>query len=76
MNYYKTMKKIDAPQFQTDPVLAEVRRVKTALAAKHNFDVIAMARSLQAREATDPRFKKQGSTQKDGLPLAGKTILT
>jgi len=31
-------------------VISEVRRVKTALAAKHNFDVVAMVRSLQGRE--------------------------
>ena len=30
--------------------MAEVRSIKTALAAKHNFDVLAMIRSLQDRE--------------------------
>jgi hypothetical protein len=30
--------------------MAEVRSIKTALAAKHNFDVMAMIRSLQDRE--------------------------
>jgi hypothetical protein len=31
---------------QADSVISEVRRVKTALAAKHNFDVVAMVLSL------------------------------
>jgi flagellar biosynthesis regulator FlbT len=35
---------------QADSVISEVRRVKTALAAKHNFDVVVMVRSLQERE--------------------------
>jgi flagellar biosynthesis regulator FlbT len=44
------MKTIDSPIIQADPVISEVRRVKTALAAKHDFDVLAMVRSLQERE--------------------------
>jgi flagellar biosynthesis regulator FlbT len=44
------MKTIDLPVPQADSVISEVRRVKTALAAKHNFDVVAMVRSLQERE--------------------------
>lgn len=42
-----------------DEVLSEVRRHKHDIAAQHGFDVIALGRSLQAREAGDPRFKKQ-----------------
>ena len=44
------MKTIDTPILLADPVISEVRRVKTAIAAKHNFDVMAMVRSLQERE--------------------------
>jgi len=44
------MKTIDSQLLQADPVISEVRRVKTTLAAKHNFDVMAMVRALQERE--------------------------
>jgi flagellar biosynthesis regulator FlbT len=44
------MKTVDSAPLQADPVISEVRRVKTALAAKHNFDVMAMTRELQERE--------------------------
>ena len=50
MNFSNIMKTIDSPLLQADPVICEVRRVKTALAAKHNFDVLAMIRALQERE--------------------------
>jgi len=53
------MKTIDSPLLQADPVICEVRRVKTALAAKHNFDVLAMIRALQEREKT----KKHASSK-------------
>lgn len=43
-----------------DDVLSEVRRHKHDIAAQYDFDVVALGRSLQAREATDPRFKEQG----------------
>ena len=33
-----------------DPVVAEVRKVKERLAAKFNFDVVAMLRDQQQRE--------------------------
>jgi hypothetical protein len=35
--------------------MSEVRSIKTALAAKHNFDVMAMIRSLQDREQKQKR---------------------
>ncbi len=44
------MKTTDPSLLQADPVITEVRRVKTALAAKHNFNVVAMVRALQERE--------------------------
>jgi flagellar biosynthesis regulator FlbT len=44
------MKTTDSPLLKADAVISEVRRVKVALAAKHNFDVMAMVRSLQERE--------------------------
>lgn len=49
-----------------DEVLSEVRRHKEDIAAQHGFDVIALGRSLQARETGDPRFKKQ--CEKGGTP--------
>jgi len=50
MNYSNIMKTTDSPLLQADPVISEVRRAKIALAARHNFDVTAMARSLQERD--------------------------
>ncbi len=44
------MKTIDSESLQADPIISEVRRAKTALAAKYNFDVVAMVRALQERE--------------------------
>jgi hypothetical protein len=44
------MKTIDSLLIRPDPVMSEVRSIKTALAAKHNFDVMAMIQSLQDRE--------------------------
>jgi flagellar biosynthesis regulator FlbT len=61
------MKTIDSPIFQSDPVISEVRRVKTALAAKHNFDVMAMVRSLQEREK---KQKREQSDPPNGYPPA------
>jgi hypothetical protein len=53
------MKTMTDENLLVDEVLAEVRRHKHDIAAEHGFDVIALGRSLQAREATDLRFKKQ-----------------
>ena len=44
------MKIIEPLILEADPIITEVRRVKTALAAEHNFDVLAMVRALQERE--------------------------
>jgi len=49
------MKTIDSLLIRPDPVMSEVRSIKTALAAKHNFDVMAMIRSLQEREQKQKR---------------------
>jgi hypothetical protein len=54
------MKTVDFLVFQTDPVMTELRRVKTALAAKHEFDVTAMVRSLQKRQE-ETKIKKLGN---------------
>jgi hypothetical protein len=56
------MKTIDSSPLQADPIITEARRIKTLLAAKHNFDVIAMVQSLQKRE------KEQKSEQGSALP--------
>jgi len=50
------MKTIDLPSSVTDPVISEVRRHKRAIAEEFGFDVIALGRSLQQRQAGDPRF--------------------
>jgi len=44
------MKTIDLSLMQPDAVIAEVRRVKTGIAAKHHFDVMEIVRALQERE--------------------------
>jgi hypothetical protein len=49
------MKTIDSHSLQADPIITEVRRAKTALAAKYNFDVVAMVRALQEREKEEKR---------------------
>jgi hypothetical protein len=38
-----------------DPIVAEVREVKERLAAKFDFDVVAMLRDQQNREKTSGR---------------------
>jgi hypothetical protein len=38
-----------------DPIVNEVRKVKERLAAKFNFDVVAMLRDQQKREKTSGR---------------------
>jgi hypothetical protein len=59
----KTMKTSDSPQSVVDPVITEVRRHKHEIAAAFGFDVMALGRSLQLREAGDPRFKKPEAGQ-------------
>jgi len=55
------MKTIDPPLIQPDPVITAVRRVKTELAARHNFDVSAMVRALQEREKLQKSEPARGS---------------
>jgi len=43
--------------------MAEVRRHKEEIAATFNYDVVALGRSLQKREAGDPRFVKSTEVQ-------------
>jgi len=57
------MKMIDAPAQVIDPVISEIRRHKREIAAAFDFDVLALGRSLQAREAGDPRFVNPGGEQ-------------
>lgn len=51
------MKTLDTPKSVVDPVITEVRRHKREIAAEHDYDVVALGRSLQEREAKDPRFQ-------------------
>jgi hypothetical protein len=66
MNYYKTkMKTIDDSKPVVDPVIAEVRRHKQEIAEAFGFDVMALGRSLQEREAGNRRFKTPAGEQPD-----------
>ncbi len=61
------MKAMDDTKTVMDPVITEVRRHKREIAEAFGFDVMALGRSLQRREAGDPRFKapkgEQGGTE-------------
>ncbi|MCX6866273.1 MAG: hypothetical protein NTV46_08675 [Verrucomicrobia bacterium] len=50
------MKTIDIVPQASDLVIQEVRRHKQAIAEEFGFDVVALGRSLQERQARDPRF--------------------
>jgi hypothetical protein len=63
------MKTIDTILPVTDPVIQEVRRHKRAIAEAFEFDVVALGRSLQERQARDPRFSMtKGEQPADGKP--------
>lgn len=64
------MKTINPALMPADPIITEVRRAKTALAAKHNFDVVAMVRSLQYREQQENANKAVDSTNTRVTPPA------
>ena len=63
------MKTIDTVLPVTDPVIQEVRRYKQAIAEEFGFDVVALGRALQERQARDPRF----IMTKDEQAADGKT---
>lgn len=63
------MKTMTKKTLLVDEVLAEVRRHKHDIAAQHGFDVLALGRSLQMREAGDARFKKQSEPGRSSEPL-------
>ena len=63
MSCSNRMKTIDPSLLQADPVISEVRRVKTALAAKHNFDVSAMVRDLQERDKAQRQSPQVSSSR-------------
>lgn len=60
------MKTIDHPKVVADPVITEVRRHKQMIAEAAGFDVAALGRSLQAREAGDSRFKTPSAKSNPG----------
>ncbi|MEM7699616.1 MAG: hypothetical protein AAF236_14560 [Verrucomicrobiota bacterium] len=68
MSYYRMMKTIEPTKPVVDPVIAELRRHKREIAAAFDFDVIALGRSLQARQSGDPRFVNQSSEPDAGNP--------
>jgi hypothetical protein len=51
------MKTIDGPKKAVDQVITEVLRHKQEIGEAFGFDVMALGRSLQQREAGDPRFR-------------------
>jgi hypothetical protein len=57
------------PPHVTDEVILEVRRHKLSIAEEFGFDVVALGRSLQSRQASDPRFKLNKGEQSAGQPL-------
>ena len=60
------MKTIDYPKTVIDPVITEVRRHKYEIAEAYGFDVMALGRALQKREADDNRFKTPEGEQSSG----------
>jgi hypothetical protein len=52
------MKTIDIALPAADPVIQETRLHKCAIAEEFGFDVVALGRSLQERQAHDPRFNR------------------
>lgn len=50
------MKMIDTALPVADPVIQEVRRHKREIAEEFGCDVVALGRSLQERQRSDPRF--------------------
>jgi hypothetical protein len=69
-NYSTTMKTVEPTKLVADPIITEVRRAKTALAAKYNFDVFAMVRALQEREKNENANKPVDSTAARVTPPA------
>ncbi len=47
----------------TDPIIAEVRAIRQAYAARFNYDVDAMFKDLMARDADSFRDRKDGRTE-------------
>ena len=60
------MKTIDIVLPVTDPVIQEVRGHKRAIAEEFGCDVVALGRSLQERQARDPRFTMTKGEQGGG----------
>ena len=67
-----TMKTIDGPKKPVDQVITEVRRHKQEIGEAFGFDVMALGRSLQQREAGDPRFKTPGGESDHGGQTADR----
>ena len=66
------MKTIDQTKPTSDPVITEVRHQKMLIAEAYDFDVVALGRALQAREAGDARFKAPNSkVMKDQAQVTG-----
>ena len=50
------MKTIEQPEKIKDEVLAEIRKAKLAIAAKHEFSVRSLGEDLQRRQKGHPRL--------------------
>ncbi|MCC5804878.1 MAG: hypothetical protein JJU00_01000 [Opitutales bacterium] len=68
------MKTVEDSLIKADSVIAEVRRAKTALAQKYDFDVLAMVRSLRERDERDAASKAADSitARRDVTPRSDK----
>lgn len=58
------MKTIEQPEKTKDEVMAEVRRHKLDIAAKHEFNVRSLAEDLRRRQQGHPRLVQ--ATAKEG----------
>jgi hypothetical protein len=62
------MKTLDTPTIIADSVISEVRRAKTAVAQKYDFDVIAMVRALRQIDEEENSNKEETSMVTPILP--------
>jgi adenylosuccinate lyase len=62
------MKTVDLIPKQQDSVITQVRCIKQKRAEKFGYDVVAMAKDLQAQEKDDPRFVHLGPASEATRP--------
>jgi len=64
------MKTIETAPQVADHVMLEVRRHKLEISEEFGCDVVALGRSLQLRQKSDPRFMANDSKQKSAGEIA------